>query len=48
MSQRTNSPLVIRGQELLKRSFRGAQAGGGPHAEQHSQLNHLEIYLAVF
>lgn len=25
-----------RGSELLKRSFRGAQAGEGPHAEQHN------------
>ena len=29
MSQRTNSPLSIRGQELLKGTFRGAQAGVG-------------------
>ena len=41
MSQRANSPLVIRDQELLKRSFRGAQAGEGPHAEQHNQLRQL-------
>ena len=49
MSQRTNSPLLIRGQEILKGSFRGAQVGGGSYMQNStgSSDSHLEIGHAV-
>ena len=48
-SPKTNSPLTIGGQELLKGSFRGAQAEGGATGRNStvSSDSHLETGPAV-
>ena len=38
MSQRTKFPLPIRGQELLKQSFRDIESEGGGYVQNSSQI----------
>lgn len=45
MYQRTNSPLSVRGQELLKACFRGMQVEGGGYVQ--SSIGTSDGHLAV-
>lgn len=49
MSQRTHFPLSVRGQELLRGSFRGTHAGLGGHVQNSTvgSNSHLEISHGV-